>query len=662
MQSTKFISIILLTICSVLFFGCTNSVQKIEGDLAESLYLPHSPKAQYIGKQECKKCHRDKFDTYIHTQMGRSMKHANSTNSSAQWHNQNPIYDSTLNLYYLPYAKEQELFVKEFRLGKSGTDTIHQRIERIDIIVGSGQHTNSHFVSQNGYVHQAPLTWYAQKGEWHLPPGFENGNNTRFSRVIGEECMTCHNGYSDFVKGSKNRYTNVVEGIDCERCHGPGSLHKKEKQSGKLIDVTEHTDYSIVNPAKLSSDLQMDVCERCHLQGVSALNEGSSYKDFIPGMKLSSMYEVYQARFKDSESTFIMASHSDRLQMSPCYLNSRKDDSMHDLTCITCHNPHVSVDEVPSSYFNSKCIECHQTMKCSEQQNTREAQDDNCISCHMKKASSYDIPHVNITDHNIVKNPVSRSVDKSAFAESELEKQKDFLRLICRTNDNPKPLSSAKAYLNYFEKYAPNAKHLDSAKYYLNKSLQPDSILNKYWIRLYFLAGDYPQVVRVANERKIDYNAWTYYRVGQAMYHTGDLKGAVKKFKQAVNLSSGDLDFRNKLASTLVEIKQFNEALQILKESMDLNPEVAETNNLLGFCLVSLYMEGDRKEYSVEAEGYFVKALSLNPDYTKAKENLASLYLNIGNKKKAELLIGQLLAAQPENPAYLKMKKVVSLL
>ena len=88
------------------------------------------------------------------------------------------------------------------------------------------------------------------------------------------ECMSCHNAYPSNVEGSLNKYHSLPEGIDCERCHGPGELHVKEKMSGVIIDTSKYIDYSIVNPKKLEKDLQFDVCSRCHLQGTTVLKNG----------------------------------------------------------------------------------------------------------------------------------------------------------------------------------------------------------------------------------------------------------------------------------------------------------------------------------------------------------------------------------------------------
>ena len=145
-----------------------HSVEKIYKNLADS--------AHYVGKGECRKCHQSIYDKYVNTEMGRSLKKASITNSVANFHKQKPIYDDHKKLYYEPFVKNDKMFIREFRLAKNGKDTMFIRIEEINYIIGSGQHTNSHLMQRNGYLNQMPLTYYAQKNEWHLPPGYMGGN------------------------------------------------------------------------------------------------------------------------------------------------------------------------------------------------------------------------------------------------------------------------------------------------------------------------------------------------------------------------------------------------------------------------------------------------------------------------------------------------------
>ena len=71
------------------------------------------------------------------------------------------------------------------------------------------------------------------------------------------------------MPGSKKAFSYVPNGIDCERCHGPGSLHVSNRLTG--VEPEGENDFAIVNPSKLDWERQIDVCQRCHLQGNNVL-------------------------------------------------------------------------------------------------------------------------------------------------------------------------------------------------------------------------------------------------------------------------------------------------------------------------------------------------------------------------------------------------------
>jgi predicted CXXCH cytochrome family protein len=303
--------------------------------------------------------------------MGMSFNLATKKKSAGDF-NHSKIHDQNNDYNYQAFWSNDSLFIKEFRLNK--VDTSFTRTEQVNYIIGSGQHTNSHIQKINGYLNQMPMTFYTQKKKWDLPPGFENGMNTRFSRKIGIECMSCHNAYPQFVLGSENKYTSVPDGIDCERCHGPGSEHVAQRQTGSKIDTSKYIDYSIVNPAKLPIQAQFDICQRCHLQGNAVLKEGKSFFDFRPGQKLSDYISVFLPKYENADEEFIMASHADRLKQSACYIKSFQKAEQKNLlrpykdalTCITCHNPHVSVRETNTRNYNQACLNCHSSSTLTE--------------------------------------------------------------------------------------------------------------------------------------------------------------------------------------------------------------------------------------------------------------------------------------------------------
>ena len=172
----------------IIFFSCNNpevTQFKKEKNKKDVLYLGHKDGVKYVGKEQCRMCHAEIYDSYIQTGMGKSLNYATKDNSVLSSKDIPVIYDDLKNFYYQPFFKNDSLYIKEFRLDNN--DTVHKRIEKITYKIGSGHHTNSHLYEINGYIHQIPYTYYTQENISDLPPGYENGGNTRFSREIALE-------------------------------------------------------------------------------------------------------------------------------------------------------------------------------------------------------------------------------------------------------------------------------------------------------------------------------------------------------------------------------------------------------------------------------------------------------------------------------------------
>lgn len=599
----------------------------------------------YVGMQACRQCHEDIYQNFIKTGMGQSFGLATKTKSAGNYKLNEPVYDASVDMYYYPYWKNNNLLIKEFRLNKK--DTVYQRNQKINYIIGSGQHTNSHMYNINGYVYQIPLTFYTQKGEWNLPPGFENGHNSRFSRPIELECMSCHNSYPQMVKGSINKYKHIPMGIECERCHGPGELHIKTKKEGKIVNTKKDTDFTIVNPAKLPYKLQIDVCQRCHLQGNAILKEGKSFTDFKPGMPLSDVFHVFMPVYKDTAS-FYMASHPERLKRSKCFTASRSNPGLEDMTCITCHNPHYSVKFSSDKSFNLKCESCHNVSNkvalCSESKKVREANDNNCIHCHMRRSSTVDIPHVTITDHYI-RIPENMK--------SEKKENKTVVDIRALTPD-PGNATITKAYLYFYEKFQSDQKFLDSAFIYLQKLKGKDYFKNA--VHYYFLSGKFNEISSLVASNKGEKitEPIINYQVGQAFTNIGEDKKATSYFEKAVSEQPYNLNYRNKLASNYLSLQKLNKAEGQLRFINKENPLIAVTNNNLGFIML-VKQEIDSAEY------YFKQALKLNPDYGYAHLNMAKVYLGNGKIDKAVDKLNEVEDRFPELSEQAKqIKKLIS--
>ncbi|MDQ3046594.1 MAG: tetratricopeptide repeat protein [Bacteroidota bacterium] len=621
-----------------------------------STYLNHSDTARYVGMDQCRLCHQEIYSSYLETGMGKSFDHAGKEKSSAKITPHTAIYDKYRDFYYQPFWEGDNLKIREFRL--KGKDTTYTRVEKVDYIVGSGQHTNSHIYSTNGYLHQMPMTYYTQKQKWDLPPGYEGGFNTRFSRKIGLECMSCHNSLPGFVQGSENKFNSLPGGISCERCHGPGSIHVSQRSTGTKIDTSKYIDYSIVNPGKLPIDLQFDVCQRCHLQGNTVLKDGKSFFDFKPGMRLSDYMTTFLPRYEGADDEFIMASHADRLKQSECFIKSYSPETTQgslrpykkSLTCVTCHNPHVSVKSTGKEVFNNACKNCHSSptknQGCSEKPQVREKVQDNCVSCHMPNSGSIDIPHVSVHDHYI----------RKPLKKSEVDKLKKFIGLYPVNEKNPDDLIMAKAYIQQYDKFDYNPVFLDSAKSYLSDK---DKDLQKNFetlIHIYFIKKEYDAILKITNRLGKDNvlksvltksswdnaNAWTLYRIGESFSNTGMINEAYAFYKRADELAPFNPEFKNKLGTVLMAQNNIPGAIDVFENILRENSKFVPALTNLGYAnLISGNTE--------RAESLYKAALLLDPDDEPLLMNVAGLSIYKKDYKEAKKILDQILKKNPKN-------------
>lgn len=608
-----------------------------------SKYLNHNDTVKYVGMQQCRSCHADIYNTYIETGMGKSFDLATKQKSSADFTKHHVVFDKIKNLYYHPFWKNNNMFILEYRM--QGKDTVYQRTEKVDYIIGSGQHTNSHLMNINGFVYQLPLTWYTQEKKWDLPPGFENGNNSRFSRTVEFECMSCHNAFPSVTDFTANKFTNIPNGIDCERCHGPGEVHLKEKLAGNLVDTAHEIDYTIVNPKKLPWDRQIDLCQRCHLQGNAILKEGKTFKDFKPGMVLSDFWGVYMPKFKDQNDEFIMASHAQRLQLSKCFIESNKQNNTAgtnfetlNLTCITCHNPHVSVKKTGTQIFNNACIKCHsntnQTL-CSETEKNRMVKQNDCSNCHMPRSGTIDIPHVTVHDHWIKKPNISASKQK------DIDKIKEFAGLYCINNTQTSEQSNVKALINYVEKFEGDKLVLNNAQQLMSTS---KTNWNEEKIHLLYLQNDYDGIIAIASFINVNEqsNAWLCYRVGQAFLSKNDFVRAELFFEKGVSLSPQSIGFIDKLAQAKIMLNKLGEAILLLNNNLKTNNKQEGSYVNLGFAYL-------KQNNIAAAKNNYNKALTLNPDNEQALLNLSAVYNLENNKLESLKLLKRILVVNPNN-------------
>lgn len=607
------------------------------------IYLNHHDTVRYVGMKECIECHYEIYQSYMQTGMGRSFGVASPDRSASVIGEDSIVFDSHKNLYYKPFWSGDTLKIKEYRL--SNGIEVYKRTETVHYIVGSGNHTNSHIYMSGDYAYQVPFTYYTQDGRFDLPPGFEDGANSRFSRKIGLECISCHNAFPGFVMGSENKYNFVPSGIDCERCHGPGEIHVAQKRKGFQVDTSKYVDYSIVNPRRLSEKLQTDVCARCHLQGTMVLKPGKSFFDFKPGMHLSDVMDVFMPLYEGGREDFIMASQYERMTQSQCYIGSDRG-----FNCVSCHNPHISTRETPQENYLKVCMSCHSSPKkeCSADVALRESQNNNCIHCHMPRSGSIDIPHVSVHDHKI-------SIPRS---EEEMQQEKVFKGLFALNNPQSDPLTIARAYLHEYETIEPIPSYLDSAYHYLSRANKDGSKYHFHaTINYHFLKNDHLFITRFVQETGIrrildtllvsisydNADAWTAYRIGQAFENLNNILIAEHFYRKSTELAQFKLDFQNKYGTSLVLRSKYSEAKKVFNAILEEDIHFVQAWVNLGYLLMKM-------NNLTEAEKMLRQALSLDPDNVRGLLNMAVVYINTERQEEAKDFVSRVLQLVPEHP------------
>jgi Tetratricopeptide repeat/Cytochrome c554 and c-prime len=330
------------------------------------------------GSKACAQCHAAIYRSFSATPMARSSGAVSDSNA--------------------PLA--------EFDAGGTGT---HFRIERsaggitvhylqgaiggerrLNLFVGAGVVGRSYAYDADGFLFQAPVSYYASTGQWDLSPGFQRSDHVNLTRPIENSCFNCHASGLRTVSGTVNGYqTPPFEegGVSCERCHGNGDAHVR--RGAKMV-----------NPAKLNPAERDSICAQCHLVGVIRIAKAGA-APYSPGGRLFDGTEAFL--WGTGTHQLSANSHFEQLVQSACWRRSEGK-----FWCGSCHDPHPIVPTAErAGYFRQRCLTCHtrSAPDCSAPAKQRQAARDDCVSCHMKAKTLATVQHAAQIDHTIPRIP-----------------------------------------------------------------------------------------------------------------------------------------------------------------------------------------------------------------------------------------------------------------
>ncbi len=357
--------------------------------------------ADFAGSQACAACHPAIYRSFMGTPMAHSSGRAGTDETKERF--DGAEFRDSAGAFTYRVAKEGGAYYFEFQ----GTKQPVQGRRKLEYFVGSGAAARSFLLFTDGFLYEAPVTYYTNSASWNLAPGYASIDYPYLTRPVLPGCLECHASGIQKVPGTENGYATPPfreGGVACERCHGPGSDH---------IALGA----PMINPAKLAPAERDSICEQCHLSGeIRVPKPGKDDLSFRAGDRLANVFAVFARA--GSGSDLRVTSHAENLAASAC-----KRASGEKLWCGTCHDPHSAPKAAEkSAYFRTKCLNCHAVSDCQATQASRQANEDNCTACHMPRNPPSDIEHVVFTDHSIPRRPSAdgRTGSKSPRADAEL--------------------------------------------------------------------------------------------------------------------------------------------------------------------------------------------------------------------------------------------------
>jgi hypothetical protein len=317
---------------------------------------------KYVGSAACARCHAPLTNKRLANPMSRALAPVESC-EELKTH-------PRLSFSNLPF--NYQIVREGNRSIYTISDGAYSISEPVLYCFGQGKAGQTYVFQHKGVFYESRVSYYQEiEGldftilhPRSVPASLEEGLGRPMTDEAAQGCFACHSTAA--VRASQLQFDQMMPGISCEGCHGPGEKHIAAiKSGGKNLQI--------FNPAKLDGDeLSQEVCGACHVSFEKAL--------LMPkqGGVNNIRYQPYRI------------------------MNSRGHSGDPRISCVACHDPHDKL-AADSAFYDSKCLACHLATRTQAKTATRSApacpvSKQQCTTCHMPKIELAG-GHAKFTDH-----------------------------------------------------------------------------------------------------------------------------------------------------------------------------------------------------------------------------------------------------------------------
>ena len=339
----------------------------------------------YVGSEVCRTCHLEHYDAWKMTLHSRMLQDAKQ--------NQDVIITDID-----PEIIKADLQKIEKKLKVPVDQFLIPAVDDIYYTIGS-QWKQRYLIKKNDTLYIAPIQYNAETGRW---VNYHEHDWEKRPWLL--KCGGCHATGVDLEQNSFKE-----PGVGCEACHGPGSHHAALPKT-ELFEKRA----TIINPAKLTGGVAVQICGSCHNRGKSTKMKGSGWPvGYRPGKALETYYR--STSFEGGDTKHVYANEFSKGHHQQ-YIDWKQSAHYREgVTCLSCHYVHQLGSQLTargqtSDKGSKACLTCHELVNKTGAHAVHAF--GNCIGCHMpriaKSAESGDIhSHVFVAllPEDTLKNP-----------------------------------------------------------------------------------------------------------------------------------------------------------------------------------------------------------------------------------------------------------------